>query len=255
MSLKRRAEKYRPTRIGVTEPTERGFLCHVAGSCDFPVPLPERKWRQSFLLMKKTSATTTGLSAIELATAINNQQWSDLERFASRRLRRAASTPSRQRALAQFTGCSLINTALEKFGLGDCGHPDGRYLSQKQRVNAHTFLDALRGAINSFIADACRTSESAHDWLPIGNEREPGHHEPRDHSDVNESLTVRDLERQLFNELAAQAGDDPEQLAAIASLRDDCVTGHRRGDGDQNPEVKRQVRRQAREVWEQLSMD
>jgi hypothetical protein len=206
--------------------------------------------------MKKTSAkTTTGLSAIELATAINNQQWSDLERFASRRLRRAASTPSRQRALAQFTGCSLINTALEKFGLGDCGHPEGRYLSPQQRANAHTFLDALRGAINSFIADACRTAESTHDWLPIGSEREPGYHEPCDHFDVGESLAVRDLERQLFNELAAHAGDDVDQQAAIAALRDDCVTGHRRGDGGQNTEAKRQVRRQAREVWEQLTMD
>jgi hypothetical protein len=219
-------------------------------------PLLEIENRQTFQLMKNTSAkTTTGLSVIALATAVTNQQWQDLERFASRRLRRAASTPSRQRALGQFTGCSLINTALEKFGLGDCGHPAGRYLSPRQRINAHTFLDALRGAINSFIADACRTSESAHDWLPIGNEREPGHHEPRDGFDVNESLSVRDLERQLFNELAAQAGDDPEQLAAITSLRDDCATGHRRGSDGLNAEAKRQARRQAREVWEQLSMD
>jgi hypothetical protein len=210
---------------------------------------------QTFLLMKKTSATKIGLSAIELATEVTNHQWQDLERFASRRLRRAASTPARQRALGQYTGCSLINTALEKFGLGDCGHPDGRYLSQRQRINAHTFLDALRGAINSFIADACRTSESAHDWLPIGSEVEPGHHEPRDHTDVNDSLSVRDLERQLFNELAAQARNDPEQLAAIAALRDDCVTGHRRGSDGFNAEAKRQARRQAREVWEQLSMD
>jgi len=205
--------------------------------------------------MKKTSATKIGLSAIDLAAAVTNQQWHDLERFASRRLRRAATTPARQRALAQFTGHALINTALEKFSLGDCGHPDGRYLSQKQRVNAHTFLDALRGAINSFIADAGRSAEANHDWLPIGSEVEPGYHEPSDHVDVGESLSVRDLERQLFHELAAQAGDDVAQQAAIAALRDDCVTGHRRGDGGQNPETKRQVRRQAREVWEQLTMD
>lgn len=205
--------------------------------------------------MKKTSATKIGLSAIELATAVTNHQWHDLERFASRRLRRAASTPARQRALGQFTGCSLINTALEKFGLGDCGHPNGRYLSSRQRNNAYAFLDALRGAINSILSDACRTSECAHDWLPIGNEREPGHHEPRDGIDVEESLSVRDLERQLFNELAARAGDDPEQLAAIAALRDDCVTGHRRGSDGLNAEAKRQARREAREVWDQLTMD
>lgn len=205
--------------------------------------------------MKTTSTNTTGLSAIELAAAVTNQQWHDLERFASRRLRRASTTPARQRALAQFTGHALINTALEKFGLGDCGHPDGRYLSPRQRVNAHTFLDALRGAINSFIADAGRSAEASHDWLPVGSEVEPGHHEPRDGFDISESLAARDLERQLFNELAAQAGDDMDQQAAVKSLRDDCVTGHRRGDDGRNPETKRQVRRQARVVWEQLTME
>ncbi len=218
-------------------------------------PLLEIENCQTFLLMKKTSATTIGPSAIELATALSTQQLSDLERFAYRRLRRAATTPARQRALAQFTGHSLINSALEKFGLGDCGHPHGRYLRPKQRVSTDTFLDALRGAINSFIADACRGAESKHTWIPIGAEGEPGHHEPFDRFDTAESLSVRDLERQLFNELAARAGDDPEQQAAVKSLLQDCATGHHRGGDGFNAEAKRQVRRQAREVWDKLSMD
>ena len=205
--------------------------------------------------MKKTSAPQIGLSARDLAAALTTQQWHELETFAAKRLGRAATNPPRQRALAQFTERSLINTAVEKFLLGDCGDPQGRYLSPSQRVSTVTFMNAVRGVINSLISDGCRSAEYELDWIAIGNEGEPGHHEPRDPYDAAEALSVRDLERQLFNELAAHAENDPEQQAAIAALRDDCATGHRRGSAGLNAETKRQVRRQAREVWEHLTMD
>jgi hypothetical protein len=207
------------------------------------------------MLMKHTSASQTGLSAKELAAALTPQQWLDLESFAIKRLHRAASNPARQRALAQFTERSLINTAIEKFLLGDCGHPGGRYLSPPQRVSTATFMNAVRGVINSLISDGCRTAEYELDWVAIGNDGEPDHCEPSDPRDAAEALSVRDLERQLFAELAAHASKDPDQQAAVNELRDDCVTGHRRGSGGSNTETKRQVRRRARAVWEHLAMD
>jgi hypothetical protein len=205
--------------------------------------------------MKQTSAPQTGLSAKELAAALSTQQWHDLEAFAAKRLSRAATNPPRQRALAQFTEQSLINTAVEKFLLGDCGHPEGRYLAPSQRVSTATFMNAVRGVINSLISDGCRSAEYELEWVAVGNEGEPDHHEPRDPFDAAEGFSVRDLEQQLFAELAARAGDDPDQLAAIEALRADCVTGHRRGNGGPDTETKRQVRRQARHVWEHLTMD
>ncbi len=149
----------------------------------------------------------------------------------------------------------MINTAVEKFLLGDCGHPGGRYLSPPQRVSTDTFMNAVRGVINSLISDGCRSAEYELDWVTIGNEGEPDHHEPRDPGDAAEALSVRDLERQLFAALAAHAGNDPDQQAAISELRDDCVTGLRRDNGGSNTEIERQVRRHAREVWEHLTLD
>jgi hypothetical protein len=203
------------------------------------------------------SAIPIGLPALELAAALTSQQWTDLERFAEKRLRRSACTPQRQRVLAFLSGRTIVHTAVEQFALGDLDSPGGRKLRRRQRTGPAPFLDALRGAINSSIANAFACTEFSHEHMPIGAEAvEPDVYEPRSQTSLGEQLDLRDLERILFSQLKAEAGDDQRRQAAVHALRDDCVTGHARGKAGQGVDmsVKNEVRQQAQEIWNELNL-
>ena len=96
------------------------------------------------MLMNNTSANPTGLSALQLAAALTAEQWTELEEFADKRLRRSMKNPGKQRALAIYDGLSLVHTAIEQFALGDLGYPGGRKLPAGNRVNSATFMAPAR---------------------------------------------------------------------------------------------------------------
>lgn len=210
------------------------------------------------MLMNKTSATPNGPTVLELAAALTQPQWSELEQFADKRLRRSACTPQRQRALALFSGQAIVHTAVEQFALGELGNAGGRKLSQIQRSGREPFLHALRGAINSLIAHALDRTEFSQEHLSVGAESvEPGAYEPPNPTDLTEQLELHELERTLFTRLTARAGNNASRQLAVEALREDCAAGHACGEPglEVNPEMKRQVRQQARDVWKNLTLD
>jgi hypothetical protein len=207
--------------------------------------------------MNKTSATTNGLKTIELVAALTSLQLSELEAFAEKRLRRAAGAPERQRAMSLHCGRSLLHTAIERFALGDAGFPGGRRLRPHQRVDAAAFCHALRGAINSLVQHAFDSPEFESPHLSVASGAEGKEfHDPLEPGSLPDQLEVRDLEANLFDRLTADAGHDQRLQAAVASLREDCTTGHVmgvKGDGV-DAEAKRVVREQARQEWENLTL-
>lgn len=190
---------------------------------------------------------------MELAAEITSDQWINLERFAANRLRRAATSPPRQRALAQFCPRSLLHTALERFATGDAGGAEGRRLQPHQRTDVETFMHALRSAVNSLLADACRRAEVEYEHLLVGSsEFEPGAVEPQAAVNADEELSLRDITSQVFAHLESEAGTNAGQRAAVQALRDNCLTGHAHGDSGVNHKVAHKVRQQAQQLWREL---
>ena len=199
-----------------------------------------------------------GLTALELAAALTDQNWAALEKFAEKRLQRSAANGHRQRALTLTSGRVLVHTVIEQMVRSDLGFPGGRTLSPQGRSGIEPFLDALRWAINSCAANLAKRDEFALEHVPVGAEEiEDDVHEPRDQTSLSEQLEFRDLERHLFARLEQDAANNPGRQAALAALRADCLTGNICGEncGEIDPEQKRHVRRLARQMWQELSMD
>jgi len=210
------------------------------------------------MLMNNTSAIPTGLTALQLAAALTQQQWAELERFAGKRLRRSLTAPYKHRALAIYDGRTLVHTAVEQFALGDIGYRGGRKLAPHHRTNTQAFIHAMQAAINSLISHALGRTEFLREHLPVGlEEAERGTYEPREPVSPGEQLELRDLERSLFAQLDQKASDNPKRQAAVAALKNDCVAGHACGENGLrvNPDLKHQIRRQAQSVWEDLTLE
>ena len=210
------------------------------------------------MLMNNTSANPTGLSALQLAAALTAEQWTELEEFADKRLRRSMKNPGKQRALAIYDGLSLVHTAIEQFALGDLGYDGGRKLAPGSRVNADAFINAMHAAINSLISNILGNAEFSHPHLPVGQqEAERGVWEPQEISELGDQLEMRDLEQQLFTQLEKAAGDDQQRQTAVEALKNDCIAGHACGETGLkiDPESKRHVRRKARAIWDRLTME
>jgi hypothetical protein len=208
--------------------------------------------------MHNTSANRTGLPALQLAAALTQEQWNDLEAFAAKRLRRSMNAPDKQRALAIYDGRTLVHTAVEQFALGDLSCRGGRKLHPGNRINPLAFIHALQAAINSLISNILDSAEFSRPHLPVGLEAvERGVCEPHESTDLGDQLEMRDLENQLFTQLEQGAAGNPGQREAVEALKNDCIAGHACGENGTtvHPEVKRQVRRQARAIWEHLTLD
>ena len=198
------------------------------------------------------------LTALELAAVLTKQNWAALEKFAEKRLQRSAANGHRQRALILTSGRVLAHTVIEQMVRSDLGFRGGRTLSPQGRSGIEPFLDALRGAINSSVANLAKREEFALEHVPVGAEEiEDDIYEPRDQASLPDQLEFRDLERHLFSRLEQDAANHPGRQAALAALRADCLTGNICGENSAeiDPEQKRHVRRLARRTWQELSMD
>jgi hypothetical protein len=205
--------------------------------------------------MNTTSAEPIGLTVIELTAALTSQQWTNLEQFAEKRLRRVTRSPVRQRLYALHCPRSLIHTAIEVFALGDVDLPGGRKLKPHQRSSSETFVLAIQAVVNSLLSHIVEQSEFQHEHIAVGTEEQiPNGYEPSEPPNLSADLEVRDLQRNLFNRLQADAGENHERQAAVQSLQDDCITGHIMGAGGVTPEAKRRVRERARQEWENLTL-
>lgn len=206
--------------------------------------------------MTTTSTNTNGLTVTELTAALTKQQHADLEQFAAKRLKKSASTPARQRALAIYCGRSLFHAAFERFAMGEAGWPGGRRLKPHQRTDTGAFVHALRGAINSLIQHTLADREFGCEHLEADNwKAQPDQTTHRQVLDQPRELEFQDLQRQLFDRLDASAGADERMRAAVEALRQDCVTGHCKGvdQAGVDYEAKRVVRQQAQREWELLN--
>ena len=200
--------------------------------------------------MKKTPKSILVINtALKLIDAITSKQHRELELFAENRLRRATLSGSRQRAQSLYCARSIVNSAFEKFAIGDAGLPGGRILKPHQRESVEVFLNAVRGAINSLISHALEKSEYQSDHIPIiishGGDQ---YFEPLVPVNSAVDLELRDIEQSLFANVTRQLLGDMQLGIALESLRNDCITGHISGvcgDGVA-VEAKRVVRNLAR---------
>lgn len=191
---------------------------------------------------------------MQLTAALTTQQWTSLEQFAEKRLRRVTRSPVRQRLYALHCPRSLVHTAIEQFVLGDVDLPGGRKLKPQQRSGPDTFVPAIQAVVNSLLSHMLEKCEFQHQHMAVSTgELIPDCHEPCEPSSLSTELEVRDLQRNLFDRLERDAGENHERQAAVQSLHDDCVTGNVMGAGGVGPEAKRRVRDQARREWKKLN--
>lgn len=190
---------------------------------------------------------------MQLAAALTSQELSELEQFATRRLKKSAFSTERQRALAIHCGQSLLHTAIERFALGEVAFPGGRKLKPHQRTSSEGFMHAIRGAINSLIQHAFEAPEFHHEHLAVGSE-ESDAYDPRDPDTLALQNELRDLEQHLFTSLTESAGNNQRLLEAIEALQEDCHTGNFKGANHCgiSARAKRRARRAAQRKLRRL---
>ena len=166
-------------------------------------------------------------TALQLVSALTEEQHQQLTDFASKRMRRLAGVPGMDRFLAGMEPDDLVHAALEKLLQGDAHPKQGRRLSAKNRRSPEAFILCVMGIINSDLSNATHSLEASFSHLPLGDaETEPGAVEVSEPIDLVQLLERRDGKRELFARLRQRA--EPELQPIIEYwepnyLTDDCI--------------------------------
>ena len=150
-------------------------------------------------------------TALDLVTALTEEQHHQLHGFAVKRLRRLASNPKLQRLLGLLCPGDLINQAIEKVLLGDQHPGQGRRLSARNRENNGSFIACLTGIINSDLSNLIRSEEAQCEHLPISSDTESTVAEETSEK-VHPLINVEreDLKAELFRRLRQSTQSNPE---------------------------------------------
>src|ERR1035441_7747327 len=101
-------------------------------------------------------------TALQLVTALTENQHQRLLAHAAKRMRRLLSVPEMERCLARKSPDDIVHDSLQKVLLGESHQKEGRKLSLKGRQSTDDFLAFVQGIINSDVSkigrESCRES-------------------------------------------------------------------------------------------------
>jgi hypothetical protein len=193
-------------------------------------------------------------TALQLVTALTEEQKQQLRDFAGKRMRRIAGTPGMDRFLAGARPDDFVNAALEKALLGDTCPKKGRRLSVKNRQSTEAFVSCLMGIVNSDLSNAVNGAEASFSHLPWGNaETEPGTVEAPEPVDPGRLLEERDQQRELFARLRKQAG--PELQPIIDGWEPNYLSSNGIAHREFDRRLVHRVRLLAREIITDLARE
>lgn len=156
-------------------------------------------------------------TALELVTALTDEQHLALNNFAANRMRRIAVTPDLQRCLGIKSPVELVHDAIKKILLGDQEPHGGCRLSLEQRKDPEAFYRRLLTIINSDLANLVTSAEANHRHFPVDDEhKETASVALVDRTDLDGLLQRRDLKRLLFAQLRDATKTKPALAAVVA---------------------------------------
>ena len=197
-------------------------------------------------------------SAAQLLASLTEPQREQLTVFASKRLRRLATTPARQRLLGLLTPDELVHKAVEKILEWETDGRRGRKLSIQNRQNHTAFLHCMEGIINSSLSAWLTSSRALSECFSLDADRTESDLviEPVDPVDLFAVIARRDLQVVLFarlREWAAASGD--RFLPIIDYWEDGFLADDRIASAAFDPNDVYQVRCAARRILKRLARE
>lgn len=167
--------------------------------------------KMHFILVPSKSSSPLPTASCPVS-AITEEQYHQLCKFADLRLKRLRASPRAQDALAGLTGSDLVHEAIKLVLQDDAKPGSGRKLTAANRKSTASLLNRLRGIINSLISHAVARFPHS----PLGDpETEPGTVELADPQDLGALLERRDLQREFFARLKLVLANEPSLTPVV----------------------------------------
>ena len=195
-------------------------------------------------------------TALELVTALTNEQHLALNNFAANRMRRMSVTPDLQRCLGIKSPVELVHDAIKKVLLGDQEPHRGCRLSLEQRKDPEAFFRRLCTIINSDLANLVTSAEANHQHFPVDDEHtETPSVALADRTDLDGLLQRRDLKRLLFAQLRDATRAKPALAAVVAHWEANFEYSDYIARGDFDRRLVFQVRQLAQVILRQYAQE
>jgi hypothetical protein len=222
------------------------------------------KYRQTQSMAKKSACKTSGPhptgsslpTALQLVSALTEEQHQTLKGFAAKRMRRLRAAPGMERCLGGKSPEELVHDAFEKVLQGDSHPRKGRKLSAKNRQSTDAFIDCVRGIINSDLSNLVRSFEVSVPHVPLGDpEAEPDTVELSDPGNFVRQLEQRDTQRELFVRLEQLLQNEPALEPIIRHWHEHYQVSDRIAGPEFDVNLVYRVRQHAQRILHELAKE
>jgi hypothetical protein len=195
-------------------------------------------------------------TATELLAALTLDQYHKLVGFARYRLRAVIRSRHLRHCLATLEPEDLVAEAVLKLELGDHDPTLGRHLPPEYRTDPARFLACLKGIIESDLNHLATAARTRYPELPVGDpEEQPDYVDPPSPEDPHATLSRRDLHVVLFQKLYQRIEHQPALLTVVRDWEARFYDDARIGSGEADHNRVERVRRLARAVLQELSVE
>ncbi len=193
-------------------------------------------------------------TALQLVTALTENQHQRLLAHAAKRMRRLLSVPEMERCLARKSPDDIVHDSLQKVLLGESHQKEGRKLSLKGRQSTDDFLAFVQGIINSDVSNTVRSCEVSFPHISLGDpENEPGTVEVPEPFDFARLVEIRDLKRELFARLELVLQNEPALTPVIRHWSELFYVADRIAGPEFDPHLVYRVRQHSRRNYRELA--
>jgi hypothetical protein len=195
-------------------------------------------------------------TALQLVTALTENQHQRLLAHAAKRMRRLLSVPEMERCLARKSPDDIVHDSLQKVLLGESHQKEGRKLSLKGRQSTDDFLAFVQGIINSDVSNTVRSCEVSFPHISLGDpETEPGTVEVPEPFDFARLVELRDLKRELFARLELVLQNEPALTPVIRHWSELFYVADRIAGPEFDPNLVYRVRQHSRRIFRELVVE
>jgi len=189
-------------------------------------------------------------TALQLVTALTENDYQQLYAFADIRMRQVKRTPGSERLMGLNTPADFVHSAIAQALLGDAEPGQGRRLSDRQRASQPAFLAGLGSIINSELSNLLTSAEAGCEHLEFPDEVPAG-----GAGNPRSRLERADLKRALFARLRPLVEHDAELTAIADAWEPDFLEDDRINRSGFDRRKVHQVRRLARGILAELAHD
>lgn len=196
-------------------------------------------------------------TALELVTALTEEQHQHLRNFAAKRMRRLLDWwPVLSRCLARKSPDDIVHDALVKILLGESQPGRGRKLKVKNRESTDAFVHYVRAIINSELSNTIRSFEACSPQVSLSDpETEAGAVEMPEPLNFVAQVERHDLQRELFTRLELVLQKEPALAPVIRHWQEHFQVADRIGGPEFDRNLVHRVRQHAQRICRELARE